>query len=972
MLKKKFRLKVQQLQFVFFLLPLLLLIFNCGEDKLELGIEGKVLGEFGQPIPAATVKIDGPESQSVVTDTDGRFFFGDILAGTYQISVIKDKHKGYNSTIRVIDKIATSDVILEKEDSQTISGVVLNSENNQPIANVQLTTIPVTYAVTTDNNGNYQFGQKLDPGNYALTAVVEGYETAKVDISVQAGEPARADVKMNPLKPVLGLSADRLDFGSGRNSMELIIKNSGTGTLTWKVSAPSEPWIKLEKFSGTSTKDSPATLEIEVDREGLEAEPHQLKLAVTSNGGIKEVMVIIDVDPNPLISVSPAELNFGLEKETLEFTISNKGTGGLEWKMTTAEGWATADNIGGVTRKVPTGIKITVNRENRDPGNYDQIISILSNGGTTKVTVMMEVPEKPKLETSRTAFDFGSQGDSLDLIIRNVGTGELSWKISVPTQAWLEISRRDGIATANKSSNVNFSLDRRGVGPGKHNQTLTIQSNGGDQKIEVSMIVDKPKLIADSHRVSFDPVTNEQALTLKREGFSIIDFEILPSKNWVLVKPQSGKLGDDPLEVQVQVDRQNLPQGESQAVLRIQSNQASEILEITIKVLVLPTFRLLVKDARTDRPVKGARALDEETALDGTIEIKDLDLAVISGKIEIGGYMDRGFQVRLNDGVDQVVEHVVHLTPIPRKVGAIESPQLDLPIEISAASDGALVYVTNNFSASISQIQTDANRIIKTLDLARDGKEPMGIDIHPLTGEIYVANSFVEPAKVGGVQNDSVSIIPEAFNKSTAVTVGNRPVAVAVDSVTNQLYVANYDSKTISILNLGNRQEVGVVALQSSPSRMAIVGADLYVVTENSIAVVDLRLRRVIKNIRNVVNPADVVASTDQRFAYVVNSGNDNLLVVDTKSRTIVQKIQVGVFPIRLAIRKGFRGKGDMIYVVNQGNSTISIIEQIGTDWKVAEEEIKVGFNPRGIVAIPGKVYVVLQEDSIIEVLGFE
>ena len=235
-----------------------------------------------------------------------------------------------------------------------------------------------------------------------------------------------------------------------------------------------------------------------------------------------------------------------------------------------------------------------------------------------------------------------------------------------------------------------------------------------------------------------------------------------------------------------------------------------------------------------------------------------------------------------------------------------------------------------------------------------------------------MANSFVEPAKVGGVQNDSVSIIPEAFNKSTAVTVGNRPVAVAVDSVTNQLYVANYDSKTISILNLGNRQEVGVVALQSSPSRMAIVGADLYVVTENSIAVVDLRLRRVIKNIRNVVNPADVVASTDQRFAYVVNSGNDNLLVVDTKSRTIVQKIQVGVFPIRLAIRKGFRGKGDMIYVVNQGNSTISIIEQIGTDWKVAEEEIKVGFNPRGIVAIPGKVYVVLQEDSIIEVLGFE
>ena len=69
------------------LILVILFILGCGEDKLELGIEGKVLGESGQPIPAATVKIDGPESQSVVTDTDGRFFVGDILAGTYQISV---------------------------------------------------------------------------------------------------------------------------------------------------------------------------------------------------------------------------------------------------------------------------------------------------------------------------------------------------------------------------------------------------------------------------------------------------------------------------------------------------------------------------------------------------------------------------------------------------------------------------------------------------------------------------------------------------------------------------------------------------------------------------------------------------------------------------------------------------------------------------------------------------------------------
>ena len=162
------RLEVLQLQFRFFLVLLLLLIFSCSEDKLELGIEGKVLGESGQPIAAATVKINGPESQSVVTDTDGRFFVGDILAGTYQISVSKTGYKIYDGNVRVLEKIATADVVLEKEDSQTVSGVVRDRQTNQPMPNVQLTTDPVTYSVTSDDQGAYKFGQKMKPATYII------------------------------------------------------------------------------------------------------------------------------------------------------------------------------------------------------------------------------------------------------------------------------------------------------------------------------------------------------------------------------------------------------------------------------------------------------------------------------------------------------------------------------------------------------------------------------------------------------------------------------------------------------------------------------------------------------------------------------------------------------------------------------------------------------------------------------------
>ena len=46
------------------------LAIGCS-DKTELGIEGKVLAESGQPLVGAQVSISGPESHSSATDSNG-------------------------------------------------------------------------------------------------------------------------------------------------------------------------------------------------------------------------------------------------------------------------------------------------------------------------------------------------------------------------------------------------------------------------------------------------------------------------------------------------------------------------------------------------------------------------------------------------------------------------------------------------------------------------------------------------------------------------------------------------------------------------------------------------------------------------------------------------------------------------------------------------------------------------------------
>ena len=92
----------------------------------------------------------------------------------------------------------------------------------------------------------------------------------------------------------------------------------------------------------------------------------------------------------------------------------------------------------------------------------------------------------------------------------------------------------------------------------------------------------------------------------------------------------------------------------------------------------------------------------------------------------------------------------------------------------------------------------------------------------------------------------------------------------------------------------------------------------------------------------------------DPQYGDVINRGHERRPIED---------------PVRAAI-----GQDSILYVVNQGDSTVSIVSQLGGQFTVAEKTLSVGFNPLGIAVLPdgSKLYLVLQEDSVIEVFGYE
>ncbi len=136
------------------------------------------------------------------------------------------------------------------------------------------------------------------------------------------------------------------------------------------------------------------------------------------------------------------------------------------------------------------------------------------------------------------------------LTIRNLGTGQLNWQISLPELKWLKVMPKSGIATNSGSSVVKLSISRLGLEAKKYQYSITISSDGGDWLVEVSMLVDRPKLFSNNQHLLFLPKIYQQNFQLYCQGFIGVDFKIQSSHRWLAVNPNKGELlTDQPVTV---------------------------------------------------------------------------------------------------------------------------------------------------------------------------------------------------------------------------------------------------------------------------------------------------------------------------------------------------------------------------------------------------------------------------------------
>jgi YVTN family beta-propeller protein len=166
------------------------------------------------------------------------------------------------------------------------------------------------------------------------------------------------------------------------------------------------------------------------------------------------------------------------------------------------------------------------------------------------------------------------------------------------------------------------------------------------------------------------------------------------------------------------------------------------------------------------------------------------------------------------------------------------------------------------------------------------GKNPIALAVNPLTNEIYVANNW----------SGDVTIINDADYTTSTVTGGHDQVAIVVNPISNMFYIASTDG--CSTYCSGGYTVID--GSNNSSSYSNISGSALSAVAINLVA--------------NKVYFANSTNSYN-------NIGNNTVIVFDEATKT-TSSVTVGNKPSAIAVNP----VTNKVYVVNSGSKTVTVI----------------------------------------------
>lgn len=208
---------------------------------------------------------------------------------------------------------------------------------------------------------------------------------------------------------------------------------------------------------------------------------------------------------------------------------------------------------------------------------------------------------------------------------------------------------------------------------------------------------------------------------------------------------------------------------------------------------------------------------------------------------------------------------------------------------------------------------------------------------------------------------------------AVGIEVGRSPAHVIADPQGKLAYVTNGTDDTVSVVDIAQRKVVRKIVVGDSPHgmRMSPDGREIYVANtgDDSVSVIDVAEAKEGARIPVGEAPVQVAFAPDGLRVYVSSSAGNSVSVVDTATRKQIASVPVGRKPIQLFVTPD----GRYVYVANEGttenpDNTASVIDT-RTDQVVVT--VETGRGAHGVVVSDdgSRAFVANTIDSTVSVI---
>ncbi|MEW6089007.1 MAG: fibronectin type III domain-containing protein [bacterium] len=247
----------------------------------------------------------------------------------------------------------------------------------------------------------------------------------------------------------------------------------------------------------------------------------------------------------------------------------------------------------------------------------------------------------------------------------------------------------------------------------------------------------------------------------------------------------------------------------------------------------------------------------------------------------------------------------------------------------------------NNPSADPScqncHIQTDCNTCHTTVNhnahfstdpsyLPRNLTVANGTSVY--NKDFNCANSLCHNTIANSVANTSrVLAIDSQTYGSISIDAGDSPKGIAVNNNTNRVYITNYNSNTVTVIDsdtssISFNQAIGTISVGN--------------------------------------NPYDIAVNVNTNIIYVTNTSDNTVSIIDGSSNLVIAAINVGLYPRDIEVNSAT----NEVYVANYGGGYISVINpDMGNQ---VSNIFVTGIKPQGMYvdSVSNKIYLGVMETN--------